>query len=223
MSHEVLGDTRTLPYAELEVFEHLADILPQFVDQKTANDILQTCRTAFVSSGAQVNLRDLHTVMRHCRRCPDMVEDPWLPKWNLINPLVVFIAEVHSATPDAMNGFIDALRQSGWSSKECALTYLTRCLPTSSRPVADHEIQNCARYLWGELEAWRPRLIVPMGVKPTEFIYGSSVKISDVRGKLNWLGPWAILPTYGPAHVLRSNLQQDLIQDLNAARKFCGS
>lgn len=222
MSDEVLGDLLPLPYAELEVFEHLAAILPHHVDADTTNRILDECRVSLIDSKSQLDLRDLHTVMRHCRRCPDMVEDPWLPKWNLANPTAVFIGEVHSASPDAMNGFIDALRQSGWSSKDCALTYLTRCMPNSNRPVADHEIQNCSRYLWGELSAWRPRLIVPMGVKPTEFILSARTKISDVRGRVVWMGPWAVLPTYGPAHVLRSGLQNDWVADLEAARRFCG-
>lgn len=222
MADEVLGELLPLPYAELEVFEHLAAILPQHLDATHVATVLEDCRQSLVASGSRVDLRDLHTVMRHCRRCPGMVEDPWMPKWNLANPTAVFVGEIHSASPDAMNGFIAALRETGWSSKECALTYLTRCLPKEARPVAEHEIQNCARYLWGELEQWRPRLILPMGVKPTEFLLGTGVKISDVRSHLTWMGPWAILPIYGPGHVLRSNLQNELINDLLTARRFCG-
>jgi hypothetical protein len=54
-----------------------------------------------------------------------------------------------------------------------------------------------------EIQLLNPKLIVCLGGVPSSVLFGTDIKIKDIRGQIMWLGYWPILTTYSPNYVLK--------------------
>jgi len=106
------------------------------------------------------------------------------------------------------------------------LTNLIRCAPWKDksrgqvRDPSQDEIDSCASFLDAELNMINPKLVIALGEVPMH-AFGRRAKMAKVRGRVfdgKWLNrSWPVLPTWHPAHIVRSGPGQaskDFYKDL---------
>lgn len=205
-------------YGETHLLEYLAEVLPKYLHGADLQMVLEELRLKYLHGASDVKLQHLHTVVRHCRRCPEVEPSPQLPTWNVNNPDVAFVAENMVQKEEAGRYFVKALKQSGFSSRHVVLTAVTRC-PIAGRGPNHLEVENCSSYLYSELQVMAPKLIIPLGNTAAGTFIGTA-KITEDHGRIFWLGPWAVMPTFSPAYVLTRDLQEPFESDLKKAHGF---
>lgn len=190
-----------LGLAETDILSLLYDRLSNKIIGSELSQIFQDIRSDILTRKSTLTIKDLHTVTSNCRKCKLGVT-PELPKWNVLNPNVLIVVESPSISPEAVSLMITAFKDAGFSSDDLCLTYLNRC--PIKRKFEESEILNCAPYLHSEIQVINPKLIVCLGSLVSSILFGSPIKIKDVRGQIRWLGTWPILSTYSPMYVLKS-------------------
>lgn len=185
-----LGDSRLL--------ENLYGVLVgNNVSAETSQEIISDLLAKLSSPQDIATVEHVRDVTSRCKLCPAMAHDAKAPSWNTKDPKTIFVL----SHPDVLNAtglklFIDILSTNGFSSENCAITYVTRC--TKNGPVTEEEISNCTGlYLFTELQAMKPNLIVPVGSIPTKVFFGSDAKVTEIN-EICWFGPWAVLPMPNP-------------------------
>lgn len=190
-----------LGLAETDILSYVYSHIENRMSISQITEIFHDIRTDVLSRKISTNIRDLHTLTKNCNKCK-LDSTPELPKWNVDNPDVVIIIESPSISPDAISLMISAFKDAGFNSDQLCLTYVNRC-PVRRKHEND-EVTNCSPYLHLELQLLNPKLIVCLGGLPSSVLFGTQIKIKDVRGSINWLGYWPILSTYSPMYVLKS-------------------
>ena len=225
LSEDLLHSGFTLPLAfnEGRLLEVLSEKLVTYLPIADVQVLLDDLRDELYSGLDLGTLKTLHTITRNCRKCPAMIPDPNLPKWNLQDPDVMFIAEQPLRTSDEIDLFVATLKTSGFNSNRVMLTYVNRCSVAEKRRATVDEINNCLGYLHHEIQLVKPKLLVPLGLLPTSTLLLSDIKLASERGKICWLGPWAIMPTYSLSYVLNGSehLRETFEQDIKFANSFC--
>lgn len=201
-----------------DMLERLYSKLDDVLDNATKQMLFDDLRNELYSGMEMPPLKELHTTSLSCRRCKEAVKpEPSLPKWNLSDPDCVFLIDNPFSSEDTIKYFLSSLVDAGFSSSRTCLTFVNRC-PALQKLQPQH-VRNCTPYLHTELQILKPKLIVPMGLLATSALLGTDVKLGDYRGKVVWLGPWAILPTYSPQYVMNehagesvgSNFKSDIV------------
>ena len=209
-----------LAFNEGRLLEVLSIKLQKYLVQPDIQMVLDDLRTELYSNINRDNLKMIHSVIKNCKKCPNLEINPQQPFWNLADPDVVLVMETPSMSKAVMDYLVSILISAGFSSKRLALTFVNRC-KANNRKHDVAEIKNCTSFLHAELQLMQPKLIIPLGLLATSTILGADITLGKERGNICWLGPWAIMPTYSPAHVLKvENLQDDLALDLKNAHKF---
>jgi len=205
-------DILSLVYSRLENKMAISQMTELFHDIR--NDIL--------SRKISTNVRDLHTITKNCDKCK-LNSTPELPKWNVKDPDVVIILESPSVSPEAITLMIDAFKSAGFNSDQLCLTYVNRC--PIRRKFENQEVTNCSPYLHLELQLFNPKLIICLGGLPSSVLFGTQIKIKDVRSSITWLGYWPIVSTYSPMYVLKSggNIPNQFCADIKQAYDFVAS
>jgi len=221
-----------LGLAETDLLSSMYDRLSGRVVGSELNQIFKDLRSDILSRKVSLTLKDLHTVTKNCKKCSiETIAE--LPKWNVSNPDVVVIIESPSISPQAIDIMVQAFKKAQLSSDVLCLTYVNRC--PVKRKYENKEVTNCVPYLHSELQLLNPKLILCLGGLASSALFGSSVKVKDIRGKLLWLGYWPIITTYSPSYVLKSlsldssnhtsleNFENDVLQAyafLNSKKSF---
>lgn len=107
---------------------------------------------------------------------------------------------------------------------------IVKCRPPSNRtPLAD-EVAACRRFLDGQIDAVRPKVILALGKPATSLLLGRDVAISRVRGTWQDYRGVPVMPTFHPAFLLRQYTPEnrrmvwrDLEQALARARELGGT
>ena len=94
-----------------------------------------------------------------------------------------------------------------------------KCRPPKNRNPTPTEIETCEPFLFAQVDAIRPRVIVALGAFATRTLLRSEEPISKVRGKVfNYRGA-TLIPTYHPAFLLRSpDRKRDVWEDMKRVR-----
>lgn len=96
----------------------------------------------------------------------------------------------------------------GSTRDEVYIANVVKCRPPGNRNPAPVEIDACAPWLDGQLEAVRPTVIVTLGNFATRLLLGTREGITRLRGRTFPIARAGIeatvVPTYHPAAVLRS-------------------
>lgn len=200
--HPFGGSGSYLGLAETDLLSSLHERFSKRLIESEVNDIFRDSRTDILSRKISTNLKDLHTVTKNCRKCT-VDSNSELPKWNVENPDIVIVVESPSIPPEAITVMVNAFKKAGLNSQQLCLTYVNRC--PVRRKYENEEIINCSPYLHLELQLLNPKLILCLGGLPASVIFGTNIKMKDVRGSVTWLGYWPILTTYSPMYVLKSS------------------
>lgn len=197
-------------FGDTKMLEKLAEILPQYIPHHAdVPVVLEELRSALYEGtredSASDQLRQLHTALAHCRKCPLMRPEPHQPHWNLSDPDVVFVADAPITGSPSDQHLFTALKQVGFRSARIAATSVTRCLPKERRNPNTAEISTCStRFLFTELQLLRPKLIVALGGSAASVLLGTPIKVTEEHGRTMWVGPWPILVTYSAGYATRT-------------------
>jgi DNA polymerase len=209
-----------LGFMETELIENFHNKISGHVPDSFLLEVYRELRTDILSRKESISVLDLHTATKNCRKCNLSEVVPELPKWNVVNPSVMFIVESPNISSEAVELFLKSLKTSGFDSSKVCLTYVNRC--PAKKKFNEQEIANCLPYLHSEIQLLNPKLIVTLGLLPLVSLLGTEVKMKDYRGNIFWLGHWPILPSYSPMYALKSGKQQitQFITDIKTAYTF---
>jgi uracil-DNA glycosylase family 4 len=208
---------------ETNMLSHMYETFTKHIPNERLVSLFQEVRTDILTSKNNINLKDLHTITKNCRKCSDVQGHSELPKWNSQNPDVLFIADNPRMDKESIDLLVSSMKSAGFDSTKVALTYVTRC-PLMRKPEPQ-EVSNCAGYLHTEIQILNPKIIVPLGLLPLSVLYRANIQLKQYRGNINWLGYWPILATYSPIYCIRSEGQQteQFSSDIKTAYDFCYS
>ncbi len=80
---------------------------------------------------------------------------------------------------------------------------IVKCRPPNNRTPQSDEVAACRRFLDGQIDAVRPRVIVALGKPAASLLLGRDIAITRVRGTWFDYRGVPVMPTFHPAYVLR--------------------
>jgi len=94
-----------------------------------------------------------------------------------------------------------------------------KCRPPGNRNPEPDEVETCEPYLFRQIDAIRPRVIVALGSFAAKALLRSNESISRLRGRVYDFRGAKLIPTFHPAFLLRSpERKRDAWEDLKRAR-----
>lgn len=94
-------------------------------------------------------------------------------------------------------------RNGTFRRSEIFITNVVKCRPPGNRTPLPLEIEACKAYLFRQLDAMRPKVVLCMGSTASQTLSGQTASLTRLRGKnLSGLKP-AIVATYHPSYGLR--------------------
>lgn len=223
---EALGEfpsgRNAVAFGDTQILAALSQILPEYLDRADVAMIFDRVRGSLYEGLNYGDLRSLHTTVKHCRVCPNVVPDPQLPAWNRADPDVVFVGDTPWRGGNADQYLANLLQAVGFKSRRICYTSAVRCFPKDKRPPSADEVTNCTtRYLYNELQQMAPKLIVAVGAIATTALLGEPISVVETRGTIYWLGPWPVLVMTSPAYAMRTERAgTQFATDLNTAYAF---
>lgn len=106
---------------------------------------------------------------------------------------------------------------------EIYISNIVKCRPPGNRAPLPSEASICMNILLKkQIAIIRPKIICTLGASATHFLLGTTMPISQIRGKLltsSFNIP--VMPTFHPAYILRNPKElRSLVEDLTRARDF---
>ena len=99
-----------------------------------------------------------------------------------------------------------------------------QCRPPENRNPALDEVQTCEPFLFAQVDAIQPRVIVALGSFATRTLLRTEEAISKLRGQTFDYRGAQLIPTFHPAFLLRSpDRKRDVGQDMKKVRAILRS
>jgi DNA polymerase len=115
----------------------------------------------------------------------------------------------------------EMIRAIGLTREEVYIANVVKCRPPENREPKPDEIATCSPFLFEQIEAIRPKVIVTLGSPATRTLLGIRSGITGIRGTWQSYRGIPVMPTYHPAYLLRSYTEENrrrVWDDLKAAR-----
>ncbi len=109
----------------------------------------------------------------------------------------------------------------GLTREEVYIANVVKCRPPENRAPAEDEVATCSPYLFRQIEAIRPRVIVTLGAPAAHALLSTKVGITKLRGSWQSFRGIPVMPTFHPAYLLRVYTLENrglVWSDLKAAR-----
>ena len=179
-------------------------------------------------------LEEIRAELGDCRRCK-----LWSTRTNLVfgegNPTaeLMFVGEGPGADEDAsgrpfigragqlLTKMIEAIE---FKREEVYIANVVKSRPPGNRAPEPDEVKACSPFLYRQIAAVRPKLIVTLGNPATQALLQTRVGITQLRGRLQEYPRDAaikVIPTFHPAYLLRSpDKKREAWEDLKKVRAF---
>ncbi len=97
-----------------------------------------------------------------------------------------------------------------------------KCRPPDNRNPEPDEVQTCERFLFAQIDAIRPRVIVALGsFAMRTLLRDEKIPISKARGRVYKFRGAKLIPTFHPAFLLRSpDRKRDVWEDMKRVRSI---
>lgn len=94
-----------------------------------------------------------------------------------------------------------------------------KCRPPENRNPEPDEVASCEPFLFRQVQAIRPRVIVALGTFAAQALLRTNDPISRLRGKIFHYGDARLIPTFHPAYLLRSpERKREVWEDMKTVR-----
>jgi DNA polymerase len=180
-------------------------------------------------------LTDLEAQASQCRKCRlcETRQNVVFGSGKTSAPRIVFVGEGPGADEDLHGepfvGKAGALltaaitKGMGLRREDVYICNVVKCRPPENRAPLPDETAACTPYLYGQLEALQPEVIVTLGAPAQLALSGVEGGITRVRGTWReWRGI-ALMPTFHPAYILRNaSAKRPFWEDLQAVMHRLG-
>ncbi len=148
------------------------------------------------------------------------------------NARLMFVGEGPGADEDAqglpfvgragqlLNNMISAM---GLKREEVYIANVVKCRPPGNRTPEPEEANTCSPFLFRQIEAVRPEVIVALGATAATYLLGQRQPLAGLRGRMHSLRGARLIVTYHPAYLLRDPRQKkEAWADLQIAMRELG-
>lgn len=179
-------------------------------------------------------LEDIRRDLGDCRRCK-----LWSTRTKLVfgegypQARLMFVGEGPGADEDAsgrpfvgragqlLTKMIEAI---GMKREDVYIANVVKSRPPGNRAPEKDEVQACIPFLYRQIAAIRPKLIVALGNPAMQALLDTKMGITRMRGELQdypRIPEIKVLPTFHPAYLLRSpDKKREAWDDLKKVRAF---
>lgn len=172
-------------------------------------------------------LQDLCAEITNCKKC-DLYLSRKTPVCGFGSPApgIMIIGEAPGAREDEVGKpFVGrsgqllnrALEYAGLHPRDLYISNSVKCRPKIGKAPKVVEIRKCSDYLRREINALRPKIVVPMGnaaLKSLSIIMGANTgKVSEVEGQFLFISGIIVAPQYHPAAILRNPKRLERFKD----------
>jgi len=107
----------------------------------------------------------------------------------------------------------------GLKRDDVYIANVIKCRPPENRNPEPDEVAKCEPFLFKQVEAIGPTVIVALGTFAAQALLKTQDSISRLRGRVYKYGGAQLIPTFHPAYLLRSpDKKRDAWEDLKKAR-----
>src|SRR2546426_2984200 len=92
----------------------------------------------------------------------------------------------------------------GMKREDVYIANVVKCRPPENRTPLPDEIATCSPFLFQQILAIRPRVIVCLGTPATQTVLSTRDTITRLRGTFHDLEGFRVMPTFHPAYLLRN-------------------
>ena len=113
----------------------------------------------------------------------------------------------------------------GVPRSEVYIANVVKCRPPQNRDPQPDEIAACSPFLWAQIAAVAPEVLVTLGAPATRTLLGTSTGITRLRGQWHEFRGVPVMPTFHPAYLLRAYTPANrrmVYEDLLAVRARLG-
>jgi uracil-DNA glycosylase family 4 len=133
------------------------------------------------------------------------------------NARLMFVGEGPGADEDAqglpfvgragqlLNNMIAAM---GLSRDQVYIANIVKCRPPQNRVPEPEEANTCAPFLFRQIDAIRPEVIVALGSTAATYLLGAKSPLSALRARIHQARGAKLIVTYHPAYLLRDPRQK---------------
>jgi len=100
-----------------------------------------------------------------------------------------------------LNKIIESM---GMERKDVYIANVVKCRPPENRTPLPDEIATCSPFLFQQILAIRPRVVVCLGTPATQTVLGTRETITRLRGTFHEIDGIRVMPTFHPAYLLRN-------------------
>ena len=128
--------------------------------------------------------------------------------------LVLFIGEGPGEVEDqtgrpfvgpAGQKLTEILESAGIHREDVYIGNMVKCRPPNNRAPQKDEIEACWPYLQAQIRHIKPKIIVPLGNVPAQFLLKTTDGITKIRGQFfKWKDGIEIYPMFHPSYLLRN-------------------
>lgn len=117
-----------------------------------------------------------------------------------------------------LNNMITAM---GLSREQVYIANVVKCRPPQNRVPENAEANTCTPFLFRQIDAIRPRLLVALGATAATYLMASKASLASLRGRMHDCRGSKLIVTYHPAYLLRDPRQKaEAWKDLQLAMQF---
>ena len=177
------------------------------------------------------SLEEIRSDLGDCRRCK-LCEKRTHIVFGVGDPRarLMFVGEGPGADEDAQGEpFVgragqklnEMIRAIGLDRKDVYIANVVKCRPPGNRDPEPDEVATCSPFLFRQIEAISPKVIVALGSPAAKTLLGTKVGITALRGNWGRFRGIPVMPTFHPAYLLRAYTMENrrlVFEDLKAAR-----
>jgi DNA polymerase len=115
----------------------------------------------------------------------------------------------------------DMIRAIGLERRDVYIANVVKCRPPDNREPLPDEVGTCSPFLFRQIAAIRPAVIVALGSPAAKTLLNTRDGITRLRGRWHSFAGIPVMPTFHPAFLLRSYTEENrrmVWEDLKAAR-----
>ena len=149
------------------------------------------------------------------------------------NAALMFVGEAPGADEDVqgepfvgragqlLTKIIEAI---GLKREDVYIANVIKCRPPANRAPEPDEVAVCRPFLFQQIDAIRPRVLVALGTHAAHALLDTDAPISRLRGRVHdFRDGIKLIPTFHPAFLLRSpDRKRDVWEDMKKVREILG-